>query len=519
MALRGPRNPVLLQLGPLSSLAATQDAKPLFTNDSGLQYEVETDRTQSTVGDLAVKSHHTATKSIDGSLDATQFTSALPFNAANGFPASDGRDAEPAARADEIGYPQSCLGPETTEQQPPESLESFTDRHEPPMSTPFVITEQHPQTQQRPPIGPQASKRSFLVSALEASHFMKRLFKSRSTFKPTLNHPATGFSQQVLPHDKNGNSDLPKSISPRSGRTQEVLHGSSNRIEHVRVTKAPKQATATHDARPVADGLHPMRAGSTALDIALDSLRTAYLGDQYRLEDQMVLKEERWEGERSNLQSTITKRLATIEKQHIKLEQFKKLFVKLTDQLNSKQKYVIGLQKDHEDLKKSMATFKEETKKTLEDQIDQVLKEKEDLQAGIEAMVESCERAQKSMSRTMTEIQLRYTTALLRENNLKFRLKERVSMHEDEKNRRIELEQQLLPSVQSMQRHLGESSVTLIEKVSSLQARLKNQTVEKQCDTTVKECLRILRELQSLPVLTSSDVSKAEGMLRYLYER
>lgn len=517
-ALRGPINPVPLHLSPLSSLSTTHETKPLFTNDTALQYEVGADHPQPTVVDLAVKSHPAATKFTDEPLDATQATSVLPFDAANGLPAADDRRAEPAARADEIGYAQSSLGPETDGQQPLDNLKIFTNQHDSPMSTPFKITEQHPQAQQRPLVGSQAPRRLSLVSAPETLR-SNRPSKSRSTFKPTLNHHARGPSQQVLPHDETGDRNPSNSASPRPERTQEVLHGVSSRAGHVRVTKAPKQTPVSHDARPAANGLRQMRAGSTALDIALDALRTAYLGDQYRLEDQMVLKEKAWEDERSNLQSTITKQLETIAEQRVKIEQSEKRFEKLTDQLKLNQKYVSGLQRDHEDMKRSVVTFKEENTKALEDQIAQMLKEKEDLQTGLEAMIKSCETAQKSMSGTMTEIQLRYTTALSRENNLKIRLEERVSMHEDEKNRRIELEQQLLPSVQSMQRHLGESSAALVVKVSSLQASLENQTAEKSRDTTVKECLRILQELQSLPVLTSNDVRKAEGMLRYLYER
>jgi hypothetical protein len=166
-----------------------------------------------------------------------------------------------------------------------------------------------------------------------------------------------------------------------------------------------------------------------------------------------------------------------------------------------------------------VVTFQEQNKKVLQAQIAEVLKEKEDLQAGLETMVDSCKNSQKSMSRTMYEIQLRYVTALSRENGLRVRLGERVAMYEEEKHRRIELEQQLLPSVQTMQRQLDEGSDTLIEKISGLQASMESQTAVNSRDSTAKACLLILQQLQSLPLLTSKDAHKAEAMLRCLYEK
>ncbi|KAJ4371672.1 hypothetical protein N0V86_008225 [Didymella sp. IMI 355093] len=247
--------------------------------------------------------------------------------------------------------------------------------------------------------------------------------------------------------------------------------------------------------------------------------RTAFLADQCRQEDQMLSKEQEWKGERSGLQTTITKQLETIAEQRVKLEQAEKRFKHLAGKLKSTQKFVAGLQKDHENLQMSMVAFQEQTKRVLQEEIAQILKEKDELRGAFEALIDSCAKSRKSMHETMTEIQLHYLTALLRQNDLNIRLDERVTMYEEEKHRRIELEQQLLPSVQSMQRHLNEGAATLTEKISSLQASMADRTPEDDRDSTANKSLLILQKLQSLPLLTSNDVRKAEGMLRYLYER
>ncbi|KAJ4407979.1 hypothetical protein N0V91_003645 [Didymella pomorum] len=335
-------------------------------------------------------------------------------------------------------------------------------------------------------------------------------------------HLARSSTQHVPTNKENGNITLDNSGLSLQERAQQVLHGVSSRAGSARVAKSPKQARLPHDARSAfsaANAPQQSRARSTALDAALNALRTTYLGDQDRLEDQMAVKEKARESERSEYRATIKMQLETILEQRLKLAKSEEWLAKLEQKFNSTQKYVAGLQRDHEDMKKSMVTFQKQDKKTLQDQIAQVVKEKEDLQAGLEAMVESCEKSQRSMLKTMHEIQLRYVTALSREHDLKIRLNERMTMYEEEKHRKAELEQQVLPFIQAIQRQLSGSSATLIEKIGGLQASMGGQTTENSRDSTVKKCLLILQQLQSQPPLTSKDVRKAEDMLRYLYEK
>ena len=114
---------------------------------------------------------------------------------------------------------------------------------------------------------------------------------------------------------------------------------------------------------------------------------------------------------------------------------------------------------------------------------------------------------------------MHYVMALKREKDLEGRLSEEVRLYEEEKTRRVELEKQVLPSLQSMQHQLTEGSVTFRDKLSSLQAALGLRRTENGNNSNTKDCLQILQKLQSLPFLTLHDVRRAEGMLRSLHER
>ena len=92
-------------------------------------------------------------------------------------------------------------------------------------------------------------------------------------------------------------------------------------------------------------------------------------------------------------------------------------------------------------------------------------------------------------------------------------------MYKEEKDRRIELEKQLLPSVQNVQDQLKESTATLNETFASLRTELQDRANQDDRFSSIEECVIILKKLEAQPILTPNDVRKAEGMLRFLHER
>lgn len=380
---------------------------------------------------------------------------------------------------------------------------------------------QYSQAQRDAIMDPQAPEGGLLpISKCTASRRSKTSI-SYPALKPTQLQHARHPVQQLVSNNKTDHLASVDHPTPTRS-TQEVLHGASSRSGSVRVTKTHRPTQTVYDPHSkisAANDGHQMRSRTAALDMALNTFRTACLADQYHLEDRMASRENGWNDERNYFQTTITEQMEIIAGQRIKLEQSEKRFIYLTEKLQSSQMFVSGLQKDQAKLQKAMVATQEQNKRTLQDQIAEMLTEKEALQVQLKIMVDSCAKSQKSMFKTMNELYLRYVTTLSRENDLKGRLGEQVTMYEEEKNRRTELEQQLLPSFQDLQRHLNESSAKLAEEVSSLRHTTESRASEDPSHFTTKECLLILQELQSLPLLTSNDVRDVEAPLWSLHER
>lgn len=469
------------------------------------------------VDSLAVKPCSGRATVVDGPLEAGQAALALPIDAANSSPVDDDHRAEPSNQPNQTAYVQPTFVPQTESHQPSNYPHVSANGHHSSTSDPAEIHGHHPKAQQDLVLEPQASRGCSLVPMPDAA-CQNRTSKSRTVFKLLPIDDAKTTTQQLPSGDQRGNSILIDLEPSRSGRAQDLLHAVSSRAGPIRVTKTSKQTQSSHGTcAPFPVGHQRMHTKSAGLEDALDALRTAYLGDQHQLEDQMITKEKAWQCERSDLQALITQQLETISEQRFKLEESEKRFAEfaadLTVRLKSSQKFIAGLQRDHEKLQQSTVSIHEQNKKVLQTQIAQVLQEKLALQAEFDVMVKSCEKSQKSMFETMHELQLRYVTALSRENGLKIQLHKRATMYEEERQRGTKLEQQFLPSVQKMQHQLSESCATLVEEIGTLRASIKIQTDETSCNSTVKQCLLTLQQLQSLPLLTSKDVRKVESML------
>ena len=270
----------------------------------------------------------------------------------------------------------------------------------------------------------------------------------------------------------------------------------------------------------------PAHSRAAAIEIALNNLRSACLADQYEAEHRMAfvvaeLKAEKAElkAEKTQLQDTVSQQLTTITEQRCQLDSMKTQYARLSDTAKRNQKYVVGLQKDHEKLKKSVISCQEKTKQTLQAKIDEVSQEKEALRVQLESAVDILTRRLRSLLDTTKEAVSCFETARLREKELYKQLEELLNVYKEEKDRRIELETQLLPSVQSIQDQLKESTATLKETFASFHTELKDREKQDARFCSIEECVTIVRKLEAQPILTPNDVRKAEGMLRFLHER
>lgn len=325
------------------------------------------------------------------------------------------------------------------------------------------------------------------------------------------------FGRRLSPRHRAASPTAPRKHSHKLVDTQEQLHRPSNRPGLNRVTKTSMTAQHAHQAPPnehPGDNSSRQSLKMTALDSVLDSLRSACLADQSRAEARTKAAIESMEQEKKRFQNTISQQSADIAILRAKLQTVGDELKRSREKAVSIQKYVSGFQQDHEDSRKVIADFKEELKQ-LRENMAEATQENKDLKDALTGLASSTQ-SQKAKVDTLKEICVLYEMALSREKELGDRLDQHASLLDGEKNRRIELENHLLSSIQHMQLQLTESSTTLSDKVDCLRTDLEGDILTKDNDCNVKECLMSLQRLESLPLLTARDVRKAEGMLRYL---
>ncbi len=340
------------------------------------------------------------------------------------------------------------------------------------------------------------------------------------TGKPPLNSRSVScHGEEPFPHprstkDVNESFDSESKSTSQPVNAQEVLHGVSHCFGAMRVEKASRQSQSLHRSRirsqaAVADSAVASRM--SPLDLSLSNLRSLFLADQCTLQDQVTSMANVLQEEKVKFQNRILEQDRTIAELRLKLRH-------LSETVMSKQKYVAGLQNDHETMKTLTKTLHEKTK-AVQEQIVKFAREKEMMQQDLNTVLTLSSRTQKAMLKTMQLIQLHYLKALCRENGLKVRLDERALLYDDEKKRRIELERQLLGSVNNIQYQLNTGSKSLFHRLDSLKAIQESRAADHDNDGDVQACLQILRKLNSLPLMTSCDVQKVERLLQSIYER
>lgn len=304
--------------------------------------------------------------------------------------------------------------------------------------------------------------------------------------------------------------------------TQLVLHGICNRIVPARVTKPLKKVRPTENVHPsvsatAGDWRSPLTA--VALDRAIDSIRTAYAVDHEEAEKQMASAMEIMEQENVQLESAVQEQRTTIHELRGQLETSKKSLEQLKGETKTAQRYAIGLQKDYETCRKSVATLFEKHKQTLQDQLDDFMRTKADLGVEVSTAKESFDVDRSKLKKVIDELHIQLRISSASKDNLEKQLIEQARLYEEEKVRRNELEKHLLPSVQLVQRQLSDGSVVLNNRLNIIEKSLGSYASKKRNENAMEGCLQVLRKLDSMPLLTTHHVQKAEGMLRFVQER
>ncbi|KAF2825351.1 hypothetical protein CC86DRAFT_383251 [Ophiobolus disseminans] len=303
---------------------------------------------------------------------------------------------------------------------------------------------------------------------------------------------------------------------PTGAVTQVVSsHAGPYRVEK---TSRKKVVSGSQFMRASAMTRNRAPAVHVGFESIFENLRNAYITEKRRQDEDLEAQNKNFEEVKALLQDQINQYSITVVEWKERYDGLNANVVQLRDKAKTNQRYVTGLQKDYEKLQKSTLDAQNECKKVLQHKIAEIESEKESLRRDFESTMDTVAKGQKAMRSTVEDLYVRLTISESKRKDLAENMSKQVAMFEEEKTKRNELEKQLLSSVHSVQRQLGDQSTQLVEKVESLQKSVESAMSEDEKDASAAECLTILREFQGTPFVTAKDLKKAEGMLRFVHD-
>jgi esterase/lipase len=296
-----------------------------------------------------------------------------------------------------------------------------------------------------------------------------------------------------------------------------VLHGISDLNGPYRIGKAQKKRRPQHQVMAPMSFRNLESVPQTEFDKALVTLSTAHHADQSR-KDRDIEKEAEYSKEvKALLQAQINQLTETISEWKGKFAALNTVVIDFREKAKTNQKFVSGLQKDHEKLQKSVVTIRDECKKALREKIAELEHEKSSLLRQFDTTLASLEKGQKKAKGTIDELYVDLRISQSKRKDLEGNLTKQIAMYEEEKSKRNDLEKRLLPSVQTVQRLLDDRSTQLIKSLDALRTSLDGVAANKETDASLQECVDTLRKIQARPSLTSKDLERSEGMLRFVH--
>ncbi|KAF2026580.1 hypothetical protein EK21DRAFT_115636 [Setomelanomma holmii] len=304
-------------------------------------------------------------------------------------------------------------------------------------------------------------------------------------------------------------------------RKDAVIHDLTDRSRSSGVEKPPKKkrglnalpsSNSSSASRPRPITMH------SSFERNLESLVIAYQAEQHRLNQDRTNEAKHFEEVKALLQDQTNQYSIIAAEWKEKFNVLNGSVSTLREKAKTNQKFVTGLQKDYEKLQKSATSTQDECRKVLKHKIAEIENEKEALRHDLELTLDTVTKGQKSMKNTIDDLYFRLFISESKRKEHAESLSQQGKMYEQERNKRLDLEKQLLASVQSVERQVNDRSTAVNEKLDVIQTSIEGVTSAKDNDTSSKECLAALRELQRTPFLTAKDVRKAEGMLRFFHQ-
>lgn len=183
------------------------------------------------------------------------------------------------------------------------------------------------------------------------------------------------------------------------------------------------------------------------------------------------------------------------------------------------QQQLKDMEGDYARLRTQSSSHYEKFKKEMMDQIKVLECEKTAIQQDFSRTVDVLGKSQRSMRNVMNDC---FNKVQLTESRLETALKEfhTVSvLYKEAKERVIGLEKQILPCGESIKETLVSYHTDIVDNLQVIRSTQSSKAVVEEQDSHIRQCLEVLRSLQSTPVLTTKHTIKIEAMLRHLHDR
>lgn len=183
------------------------------------------------------------------------------------------------------------------------------------------------------------------------------------------------------------------------------------------------------------------------------------------------------------------------------------------------QEHVGSLGREVEKTRRQARARYNEDKALLKKKLDDANSENMTLQ---QDMLEALDRATRSQRKTKTCLDDCFVQLVVSESkksDLAERLAKQCGLYEEERKKRTELEQQILPILGNLQGGIGDGAQRLFAKLEDIQRTMQAINADEERNACLQQCLDEIKSLRDFPVLAPQDVKKAEGMLRFVHER
>jgi hypothetical protein len=303
------------------------------------------------------------------------------------------------------------------------------------------------------------------------------------------NSPSYTTENVSMPVDRPAPSEdvmAPGQPSPQRKRVKAMLHETSGRDGLHRVSKPRKKPRTVGSPLP-----HGFQTPSVSENVerSLGDLRMAMLADSFRMQHEHMVATNQYTELSTALNIKIDMQKKTIAEHEQKNEDLKGALSRLEKKAETNQRYVIGLQKDHEKLKKSFTSLENQNKKILQAKLSEIENEKDSLRRDFEVTIETLGKNHKNLKATINDIYMRLVISESKKKGLEEDLSKQEKMCEAERRKRDDLEKQLLSGAQSIQRQLEEGSTALVNKLALLQSSVDAIAAEDAPNEGIKECL------------------------------